>query len=25
MQHLLFSLLANGDDEVLQKNDRALH
>lgn len=25
MQHLLFSLLANGDDEVLQKNNRALH
>jgi len=25
MQHLLFSLLANADHEVLQKNDRALH
>jgi DNA polymerase-3 subunit delta len=25
MQHLLISMLANGDDEVLQKNDIALH
>ena len=25
MQHLLISMLANGNDEVLQKNNRALH